>query len=146
MRRNERHGMAYTRLHSEWRRMRERCGLTKCSNPAALKYYIEKGIGVCREWSKFTAFAKWALANGYADNLTLDRKRSSQGYKPSNCRWVSMRDNLRNRDDRKLSIEKAEEIKRRYRDSGESQLSIAAIYGVSQSAISRVVNDKRWAL
>lgn len=138
--RNERHGMSFTRLYSEWRTMRQRCGLTKCSNASAKKYYVDKGITVCDAWNRFSVFAKWALANGYADDLTLDRKRNSQGYKPSNCRWVSMKENLSN-----SSIEKAEEIRRLYRDSGESQFAIAATYGVSQSAISRVVNDKRWA-
>lgn len=138
------HNMSGTRLYHSWQSMRERCGLTKCSNPQAVKYYISKGITVCRSWSRFAVFAKWALANGYHDSLSLDRKRSSRNYSPGNCRWVSMRDNLRNRDDRKLSLEKARAIRARYK-SGDSTSALAVEYGVSQGCIYSVISGRRWA-
>ena len=30
---------------------------------------------------------KWALANGYAAHLTIDREKNDRGYEPSNCHW-----------------------------------------------------------
>ena len=45
------------------------------------------------------AFKKWALENGYQDNLTIDRIDPNGNYEPSNCRWVTMKvqsNNLRN--------------------------------------------------
>jgi hypothetical protein len=77
--------------------MRSRCGVTACCNPSAKKYYVDRGIKICAEWDSFETFAAWALSHGYADHLTIDRKRSNLDYEPSNCRWVTMEDNLRNR-------------------------------------------------
>ena len=90
------HGMTHTRIWNIWFGMLTRCGHRKCSNPAAFKYYINKGIRVCDEWHDFPTFARWAFANGYDDDLTIDRKDAAQGYSPDNCRWVTMAENLRN--------------------------------------------------
>lgn len=74
------------RLHNIWHGMKQRC-----NNPHATGYcyYGEKGIKVCEEWSSFLPFAKWALANGYTNRLSIDRIDSNKDYEPSNCRWVT---------------------------------------------------------
>ena len=51
--------------------------------------YGARGISVCREWLNFTFFKEWAIANGYSDELTLDRINNNRGYCPENCRWTS---------------------------------------------------------
>lgn len=68
--------------------MKSRC---TDSNHKGYKYYGEKGITICDEWREFKNFKEWALNNGYADDLTLDRIDNSKGYSPDNCRWVSMK-------------------------------------------------------
>lgn len=78
------HGMTGTRLYYCWNSMWSRC-LYK--TVGSYRLYGGRGISVCKEWSTFEGFKKWALANGYKSNLTLDRKNNNRGYCPSNCRW-----------------------------------------------------------
>lgn len=84
------HGMSETRLHDIWKGMRYRCN--DKSNPV----YGGKGIRVCKRWRKFKPFMRWALANGYSDDLSIDRVKNDGNYKPSNCRWATSTTQNRN--------------------------------------------------
>ena len=81
-----------TRLYRCWNNMISRC---KYQKTEFHKYYIDKGISVCNEWLDFRNFKKWALENGYDDNLTIDRINSYNNYCPENCRWIPMYLNIR---------------------------------------------------
>lgn len=73
---------------------------TRCYNPKAInfRWYGGKGIGVCNLWKySFNHFQGWAIKNGYAKGLTIDRKNGSKDYSPSNCRWVTMKVQNQNR-------------------------------------------------
>jgi len=50
---------------------------------------------ICAEWQTFPPFYDWAMANGYADDLTIDRKYSCRGFSPENCEWVTESENSR---------------------------------------------------
>lgn len=84
---NTKHGLTGTRLHDMWRNMKSRC--SPDGKREKNRVYREKGITVCRAWHRFEAFRDWALANGYRDDLEIDRINGSKGYTPSNCRFVS---------------------------------------------------------
>jgi hypothetical protein len=36
------------------------------------------------------------MANGYQDDLTIDRIDNDKGYSPDNCRWITKKANLNN--------------------------------------------------
>jgi hypothetical protein len=91
------HGQSNTRLHRIWKTMKSRCG-----NPNfdMYRHYGARGIAVCPEWQEsFIAFRDWSLANGYADDLSIDRIDNDGNYEPSNCQWVDRLTQNRNRRD-----------------------------------------------
>ena len=75
------------RLLRIWRAMLHRCYKETDEH---YDYYGGRGIKVCDDWHDFEAFQKWALANGYADNLTIDRLDGNKDYYPDNCSWATM--------------------------------------------------------
>lgn len=91
---NKTHGETDTRLHIIWMLMRHRC--FKLSD-LAYKDYGARGITVCDAWLDYIAFRNWAMENGYKNNLTIDRKNNNGNYEPSNCRWVTMKEQCNNR-------------------------------------------------
>ena len=91
------HHMANTKIYRTWKAMKQRCA---CKNEERREYwdYYARGIKVCDEWqNSFEAFYEWAMANGYADNLSIDRIDNNGNYEPSNCRWVDNTTQQRNR-------------------------------------------------
>ena len=91
---NARHGVSRTRLYREWAMMKQRCYKKEHKSYAD---YGGRGIKICDEWLVSDNFFEWAISNGYADNLTIDRIDVNGNYEPSNCRWVTMKEQIRNR-------------------------------------------------
>lgn len=72
-----------SRLHVTWANMKRRC-----LKPRGSEIHKYDGVTLCAEWMSFEPFMQWSLANGYTDQLTLDRIESSKGYSPENCRYA----------------------------------------------------------
>ncbi len=80
------HGMKGTRPYRIWEAMKARCNRKTTIN---FKHYGGKGISYDPRWNDFSLF--WQdMTEGYADNLTLDRKDSTKNYSKENCRWVTI--------------------------------------------------------
>jgi len=91
------HGLSRSKIHGRWRSMLSRCNN---ENSNVYKHYGARGIKVCAEWSGedgFSRFYKWALLNGYAENLTIDRIDCNKGYSPDNCRFIGVKEQCNNR-------------------------------------------------
>lgn len=90
----KKHYMKRTKLYSIWNEMRNRC--TNPNDPN-FKRYGAKNVSVCEEWNDFRNFYPWAFENGYAEGLTIDRINPLGNYEPTNCRWITIAEQQRNR-------------------------------------------------
>lgn len=89
------HGHSNTRLYHIWISMKQRC---LNSNNRAYKDYGGRGITIYEEWeNSFQVFYDWSMANGYSDNLSIDRIDNDKGYSPDNCRWVTIKKQQNNK-------------------------------------------------
>lgn len=97
------HGKCKTRIYTIWINMKSRC---YNKNDKAYKNYGERGIKVCDEWlNNFEAFYDWSINNGYNDSLTIDRIDVNGNYEHSNCQYVTMKQQARNkRNNRNITI------------------------------------------
>lgn len=88
------HNMTGTKLHRAWGDMKSRC-----VNPKNdfFKNYGGRGISVCEEWQTFEPFRDWSFANGYSEELSIDRINNNGNYEPSNCRWATAREQSLNK-------------------------------------------------
>lgn len=103
---NSKHGKYKTRLYDLWAHMKYRCNN---KNYHHYRDYGARGIRVCSEWSNdFQAFYDWAINNGYKENLSIDRINVNGNYEPSNCRWVDMKTQQRNRRNTRYIVYKGE--------------------------------------
>lgn len=85
----------HKRLYGIYRGMVDRCCNPKDQHHT---YYHDRGIKICDEWrNNSRAFIEWALSHGYSDDLTIDRIDVNGNYEPSNCRWVTNKDQQNNK-------------------------------------------------
>lgn len=82
-------------LYMAWQNMKARCRIKE--DPSHKNYEAYKHVTLCEAWQTYEPFKRWSLASGYAPALWLDRKSNSRGYSPSNCRWVTLTESVRNR-------------------------------------------------
>lgn len=94
------HGQSESGTYSSWTDMKSRC---HNESHTAWEWYGGRGISVCDRWILFEAFLE--DMGERPDGLTLDRIDTNGNYEPGNCRWVTMKEQGRNkRTNRLLTI------------------------------------------
>ena len=82
--------------------------ISRCYSKSSTSYknYGGRGIGICDEWlnkkNGAENFIKWAYSNGYDEQAeygecTIDRIDVNKGYSPDNCRFISMKEQMKNK-------------------------------------------------
>lgn len=80
------HSFNKTKLKSIRTSMIARCTRRSCKD---YPRYGGRCIKVCDQWLKSPLkFYKWAMANGYKDGLSIERKNFNGNYEPSNCIFI----------------------------------------------------------
>ena len=89
------HGLRNHPLYSNWQNMKNRCYNPNCED---YTNYGNRGIAVCDLWKDdFVEFLYWALKHGWEKGLSLERIDCNKGYSPDNCKWISMKEQPKNR-------------------------------------------------
>lgn len=91
------HGCRKTPEYRAWQAM-----FTRCTNRKHDSYhrYGGRGITVCKRWVSFTRFLSdmgWRPTSKHS----VDRVNNNKGYSPSNCRWSTIAEQSRNRENNK---------------------------------------------
>jgi len=90
--RQTKHGMSKTNIYKAWKGMKERCSPTGRET----KNYSDRGITVCERWQSFENFRE-DMGERPFPGAQLDRIDNDKGYSADNCRWVTCKENQRNR-------------------------------------------------
>ena len=88
------HGLSDHPLYCVWANIKAR---TENSKNTAFVRYGARGIVFCKNWKDPANFIKWALENGWAKGLHIDRIDNEKGYSPENCQFITPLENTMKR-------------------------------------------------
>lgn len=87
------HGMSNTRQYQCWQDIK-----TRCTNPKNKSYirYGARGISYDEKWENFEGF--WEdMKDTYFEEGTIERIDNNKGYFKNNCTWVTLSEQVKNR-------------------------------------------------
>lgn len=102
------HGKRKTQLYRVWAGIKDR---TNPDNHNCKDNYRKLGVKMCKEWhDSFETFYEWAINNGYKEEklpngrnkYEIDRIDTYGDYEPSNCRWITNKEQMNNQTTNKL--------------------------------------------
>ena len=137
----ERHGMRKTAEYIIWVNMRIRCYR---KTYYLFNRYGGRGITVCKRWrDSFKAFYTDMGPKPFP-KAQIDRIDNDGNYELGNCRWVTCAENIRNSSRAKITMQKAKEIRAKYKAGGITKKRLGLIYGISGANIGDVINNRIW--
>jgi hypothetical protein len=130
-----------TPLHNTYIGMTQRCW---DKNATSYRNYGGRGVEVCQSWRNFDNFAKWAIKSGFHPGLQIDRINNDGNYEPTNCRFVTPRENCTNK---RTNIHTEKDIERLIYDYVTTFITskeLAIKYNDSQGNINNILNKRTW--
>lgn len=122
------HGMSHYPEYSVWQNMKNRCDNKNC---AKYKVYGGRGIKYEPRWSDFFNFFSDIGPRPTAKH-TLDRINVNGNYCKENCRWVTNKENCRNKNNNRLI-------------RGKTLAEWSEIIGVKRSTLAQRLYVYKWS-
>src|SRR5262249_50763596 len=113
--------------YAAWHSMRQRC--LNPRRPVA-KYYFIRGTSISPKWQDPNIFLR-DMGPKPSPEHTLGRINNNEGYSKENCRWETLTQQNRNRQNVKLTTETAKEIRESY-EQGSSLRNLGVKFGVDK--------------
>jgi DNA invertase Pin-like site-specific DNA recombinase len=99
---------------------------------------------VCSEWKQSKeAFFEWAIKNGYAEGMELDRRDVDGDYHPANCRFIPHRENSQLRSNARCTREQAGEAKKLLA-AGMAVREVADTVGIPYMSVWHISKGNTW--
>lgn len=129
------------KLYDVWKAMGYRCYNPNHSN---YKNYGGRGVTVCDEWRKgFSQFREWAIPL-WGPGLQIDRIDNDGNYEPANCRFVTRKENCRNKRTNVLNPALVREIRAWHWMGVKNYAEIGRRVGVSPQVVHNVIVGGQW--
>ncbi len=136
------HGLRKHPLYMRWLGMKDRC---LNSNNKSFIHYGGRGILICQEWiDSFKLFYDFCMSKGWNGNLELDRINNNGNYEPSNLRFVTRKENVRNRRITSLTACKVSRI-HEFLSVGIGVNELGRSFRVCHNTIARIRDGLLWA-
>jgi hypothetical protein len=85
-------------IYGSWAELKRRC---KDRKRVCFKDYWWRGITCCERWEKFENFYN-DMWDSWKPWLQIDRIDNDWNYEKSNCRWVTRKENCRNKSNNRI--------------------------------------------
>jgi hypothetical protein len=89
----KKHGLEATKVYNAWAAMKQRC---LNQNNRFYHLYGGRGIKVCEKWLTFKGFLE-DVGKPPNKSSSIGRIDNNGNYEPSNCRWETQKQQIRNR-------------------------------------------------